>query len=86
MAAAPNDGGFAFLAALLDGESPEALPQLTMPVLSHDLLGAAEFPQTETNWTAVFVSGQGRLPLYTLGSDGCWARRQERVDNAIDYR
>ena len=44
MAAAPNVEAFALLAALLDGESPEARPQLTMPVLSHGLLGAAEFP------------------------------------------
>lgn len=48
MAAAPSGEGFDFLAVLLDGESPEALPQLTMSVLLHDLLGAAEFPQTAT--------------------------------------
>ncbi len=55
MAAAPNDEDFVFLAALLDGESPEARPQLTMSVLSHGLLGAAEFPRSATT---VSVPGQ----------------------------
>ena len=36
MAAAPSGEGLDFLAALLDGESPEALRQLTMSVLLHD--------------------------------------------------
>ena len=83
MAAAPNDVGFAFLAALLDGESPEALPQLTMSVLSHALLGAAEFPRFATN---VSVPGQYHLTVYRLGSHGHCAHRQEWSDNANDYR
>jgi hypothetical protein len=62
MAAAPNVEGFAFVAALLDGESPEALPQLTMSVLSHGLLGAAEFPQTATTgWLSLCLDKTGSL-------------------------
>jgi len=83
IAAAPNVEGFVFLAALLDGESPEALPQLTMSVLSHGLLGAAEFPRSATT---VSVPGQDWFPVYRLDSHGHCAHRHERSDNANDYR